>query len=260
MKGTGFRFIFPILLTILLTNLLLSATVVLAVTDEDSLFQQANEAYSRGDYAQAISNYQQITETAGYSSAVLYNLANSFAQAGKTGRAILNYERALRLSPSDSDISGNLELVKKENGLFPKESSRAERFFRLLNLNQWTALILLALILVTTYLLATMKYRFSRQLNIGVGTSCFLLLCLASAGTMFRYQHFNPSVVVSPEVKLFVSPFESSASIGAMQEGRLVYPQKNHGNFSYVIDETDRKGWIPSSLIEPVCRPARSGS
>ena len=256
MKRTGFRCYFSILLTILL----LSATAVLAGKVEDNLFQEANEAYSRGDYDQAISKYQKITETAGYSTSVLYNLANSFAQNGQTGRAILNYERALRLSPSDSDISGNLQLVKKENGLFPKESSRVERFFQLLSLNQWTSLIVLALILVTTYLLATMKYQFSRQLNIGVGTSCFLLLCLATAGTLVRYQYFSPSVVISPDAKLFISPFESSGSIGALQEGRLVYPQKSHGDFSYVIDETDRKGWIPSALIEPVCKPARSGS
>lgn len=250
MNRTGLRLFFPILLTILL----LSATAVFAGKIEDSLFQEANEAYSRGDFAQAISKYQQITQTAGFAPSVLYNLANSFAQSGQTGKAILNYERALRLSPSDSDISGNLELIKKENGLFPKESSTAERFFQLLSLNQWTTLILLALVMLTIFQLATMRYRFSRQLNFGVGTSCFLLLCLATAGTISRYQHFNPSVVVSPDVKLFISPFESSASIGTLQEGRLVYPQKSHGNFSYVIDETDRKGWIPSALIESVLK------
>ncbi|MCP4342562.1 MAG: hypothetical protein GY799_27700, partial [Desulfobulbaceae bacterium] len=71
-------------------------------------------------------------------------------------------------------------------------------------------------------------------------------------------QYFNPSVIVSPEVKLFISPFESSASIGALQEGRLVYPQKIHGDFTYVTDETDRKGWIPSAQIESVCKTAHS--
>lgn len=249
MNRTGLRYFFPILL------LILSATAILAGTAEDSLFREGNEAYSRGDYDQAIVKYQQITETAGYSPAVLYNLANSYALSGKVGRAVLNFERALRLSPSDSDIAGNLELVKKENGLFPKEPSSAERFFRLLSLNQWTALILVVLIGGTAFLLAAMKYPFSRQLGIGVGTSCFLLICLAAAGTLFRYQDFNPSVVISPDVKLFISPFTSSATIGTLPEGRLVYPQKNHGDFSYVTDETDRKGWIQSSQIEPVIQP-----
>jgi hypothetical protein len=246
----------PILLT-----LFLSTTAVFAGTAEDSLFQEGNEAYSRGDYAEAILKYEQITETAGYAPSVLYNLANSYAQSGQTGRAVLNYERALRLAPSDSDISGNLQLVKKENGLFPKEASFTEQFFRLLSLNQWTALIPVSLILLTVFFMpAATRYRFSKQLNLGVSASCFLLLCLAIAGTLFRYQHFNPSVVLSPDAKLFISPFESSATIGALPEGRLVYPQKRHGTFSYVTDETDRQGWIPSSLLEPVCKTAGSGS
>jgi len=256
MKHTDFRWS----ITMLFTLLLLSTTSVFAGTAEDSLFQKANAAYSRGDYAEAIAQYEQITKNAGYSPGVLYNLANSYALSGHTGKAILNYERALRLSPSDSDISGNLELVKKEYGLFPKEATGTEQFFRILSLNQWTALIAIALTLLTIFLLATIKLRFSRQLNIGVGSSCILLICLAIAGTGFRYQYFNPAVVISPETRLFVSPFESSAAIGALQEGRLVYPQKNHGDYSYVTDETDRKGWLPTARIEPVCGPAHSGS
>lgn len=255
MKGTGFRCLIPAVLTLLLLS-----TVVFAGTVEDDLFRGANEAYSRGDYGQAIAKYEQITATAGYAPTVLYNLANSYALSGKTGRAILNYERALRLSPADSDAAGNLELIKKEHGLFPQELSKVEQFFQILTLNQWTTLILLALLLITTYLLASMKYRFSRQLNIGAGACCLLLLCLGTVGTVFRYQDFNPSVVVAPDVKMLISPFASSASTGTLPEGRLVYPQKNHGSFKYVTDEMNRHGWIDSSLIEPICKPAHSGS
>lgn len=254
MNRTGLGCFFLILL------LLSSAAAIPAGPLEDGLFREANEAYSRGDYDQAITKYQQITETAGYSPAVLYNLANSYALSGKVGPAVLNFERALRLSPADSDIAGNLELVRKENGLFPKEPSSAEQFFRLLSLNQWTALMLVLLIGSTTFLLAAMKYRFTRQLSLGVATGCFLLFCLATAGTLFRYQYFNPSVVISPNVKLLISPFNSSTAIGSLPEGRLVYPQKSHGDFIYVTDETERKGWIQSTLIEPVVKPVRPGS
>lgn len=255
MKGTGFRFFIPMALIFLIFS-----AASLAGTVQDNLFREANEAYSRGDYGQAIKKYAQITDTAGYSAAVLYNLANSYALSGNIGRAILNYERALRLSPNDPDITGNLELIKKENGLFPQEPSSAERFFQILSLDQWTAMILGALLILTLYLLAAMKYRFSRNLQIGAGACCFLLLCLGSAGTLFRYQDFNPSVVVTPEVKLLISPFASSASIGTLPEGRLVYPQKSHGAFRYVADEMNRQGWIDASLIEPLCKPAHSGS
>jgi tetratricopeptide (TPR) repeat protein len=257
MNGSAFRLVFILPLLVILCP----APGLFAGTAEEVLFQDANTAYSRGDYAQAIALYRQIITTTGYAPSVLYNLANSYALSGQPGQAVLNYERALRLAPSDPDISGNLQLVKKEHGLFPRESSRTERLLQLLNLNQWTALLLFSLILLTIFQAAAMKYRFSRQLYFGVTTSCCLLLCLASAGTLFRYHSFNPSIVIAVDAKLLLSPFASSASIGALPEGRLVYPQKRHGDFSYVTDETDRQGWIPSSLIEPVCTtPAGFGS
>lgn len=219
----------------------------------EDIFQQANEAYSRGDYTSAIASYEQITELSGYSPEVLFNLANSYGQAGETGKAILSYERAMRLKPSDPDIIGNLELIKKENGLFPKEPTETEKFLNILKLNQWSLLVLLSLILLALFLFSAMKLRFSRQLTISLSAGCLLVCALAIYGTFYHYQYFNPSVVIAADTKLFISPFDSAASSGTIQEGRLVYPQKNHGNFSYVTDETGRKGWVPTASIEPVC-------
>lgn len=243
-----------ILLMSLLASFCLSYKSAAASSSKEELFQQANEAYSRGDYAAAIDDYEQITRLSGYAHGVLLNLANSYAQMGKTGLAVLNYERARRLAPWDPDISGNLGLVKKENGLFPKEPSKTEKFFNLLSLKQWTTLILCSLVLLVLWLLSAMKFGFSRQLTISVSAGCLLSCTLAIAGTFFQYQYFNPSVVIAPNTRLFISPFETAASNGTIQEGRLVYPVKEHGEFTYVTDETNRKGWIPTVSIEAVCK------
>ena len=163
-------------LSITFLAILLFSTVVSAQNQQNKLFDEANEAYSRGEYDQAIKKYEQITQTAGYAPGVLYNLANSYALSGQPGKAIVNYQRALRLTPNDSDITGNLQLVKKENGLFPHEPSRAEWFFDSLRLNQWTALVLLTLVFFTVYLTASMKYRFSKQLTLIAGACCLIFL------------------------------------------------------------------------------------
>src|ERR1700722_10354596 len=47
-----------------------------------------------------------------YSADGLYNLANSYARAGKPGLAVLNYERAALLAPDNADINANLEYVR----------------------------------------------------------------------------------------------------------------------------------------------------
>src|SRR2546423_7921623 len=47
-----------------------------------------------------------------YSADTLYNLANSYARAGRPGLAVLNYDRASVLAPADADINANLEYVR----------------------------------------------------------------------------------------------------------------------------------------------------
>src|SRR5579863_2348505 len=63
----------------------------------------------------------------GYSAPALYNLANSFARAGKPGLAVLNYERARLLDPKDPDIEANLSHVRQVSGLPPDSRSRFQR-------------------------------------------------------------------------------------------------------------------------------------
>src|SRR5229473_8259994 len=48
-----------------------------------------------------------------YSADGLYNLANSYARAGKPGLAVLNYERASLLAPDDPDVDANLRFVRE---------------------------------------------------------------------------------------------------------------------------------------------------
>ncbi len=218
------------------------------------LFEQGNEAYSRGDFSAATEFYNQLTETSGYSTGVLSNLGNSYAQSGRIGKAILNYERALRLAPSDSDIQGNLTLIKKESGLFPREYSWSERFFQLLDLNQWTMSAFSVLVLLSIFQLLSLKFHFSTLMRRLVTAGCFFLLILSVTAAFYRHQQWHPSVVTKSDSRLLISPFNAAASTSSIQQGRLVYPQETHGKFSYVRDETGRKGWIDSSAIEAVIK------
>ena len=57
--------------------------------------------------------------SAGYSASRLFDLANAYARDGRPGMAVLNYERARLLAPSDPDIHANLSLVRTTSGLPP---------------------------------------------------------------------------------------------------------------------------------------------
>lgn len=239
-----------------LTLLLVLFSFCLAATghseNSKSLFNQGNEAYSSGDFPTAIEFYEQLTAASGYGAGVLFNLGNSYARSGQTGKAVLNYERALRLAPSNSDIQSNLELVRKESGLFPKEYSWSEQFFQLFNFDQWTMSALFFLFLFTVFQAASLMHKFSTQIRWIVNAACLLFFTLSLSGAFSRHPQWQPSVVTDTDSRLLLSPFDSSASTGSIQQGRLVYPEKTHDSFSYVIDETGRRGWITSSSIESV--------
>lgn len=76
-----------------------------------TLTQEADSAYMRDDFAEATRLYLQIAETEGTSSDLYYNLGNCYYRQKQPGKAILYYERALRLDPSNEDARANLEFV-----------------------------------------------------------------------------------------------------------------------------------------------------
>ncbi len=222
------------------------------------LFQKGNTAYSQGKYDQAIGLYEQILSQKGSSQFLLYNLANSYAQTGRTGRAILNYERALLLSHGNSDIRGNLELVRKNQGLFQEEPSVGTRFIQFLGLNQWALLGLSCLLLTTLVHVGSIRFSLGRQLKFWLSGSLMVLFFLSFFAAFSHYRQWHSAVVVEPDMRLLLSPFSSASSTGTIQEGRIVMPGKKHDDFFLVEDETGRSGWLPASAIEFITKPRPS--
>jgi tetratricopeptide (TPR) repeat protein len=213
--------------------------------------QRAATAYSRGDYAAAITGYEALTEQ-GLSAALFYNLANSYAQAGQSGRAILNYERALRLAPSDADIRGNLELVRKEKGLFQEERSVQQRFVDLLGLNQWIVLLVASLVFLAQALLLPSALALKRSLRYGLAGAALLFGGLAAVGVAGQYGNWQDGVVIASEARLRISPFDGAASVGMIQEGRLLRPGKRYNEYVLITDESGRSGWLKASFFEEI--------
>lgn len=239
--------------------LLLTSSQLAWATGEDTQlrFQNAAAAYSRGDYQTAIEIFDSLTAD-GISAPLFYNLANSYAQAGQRGRAVLNYERALLLAPGDSDIRGNLELVRRDGGLFQEEQSPVQRFVSFLGLNQWLGLTAAAFVLFWVVLLLPASLMYKRTTRYGLAAVCLFVTAIAGGGAAGQYRHWQGGVVVVSDARLRVSPFESAASTGAIQEGRLVYPGRVHNDYVLVIDEAGRSGWLAAGAFELIATPSAS--
>ncbi|MBI4115415.1 MAG: tetratricopeptide repeat protein [Candidatus Omnitrophica bacterium] len=83
-----------------------------ALADSATPFREASLAYRGGDYSKATSLYESLVAKSSESADVFYNLGNAYFKQEHLGRAILNYEKARRLTPRDRDILTNLEYVR----------------------------------------------------------------------------------------------------------------------------------------------------
>lgn len=75
------------------------------------LADKGDKAYQAEQYDQAIEYYNQSMDADGVSSDIYYNLGNAYYRSGEISKAILSYERALRIDPSNSDARANLDFV-----------------------------------------------------------------------------------------------------------------------------------------------------
>lgn len=125
-----------------------------------TLDQQADSAYSADDFALAASIYRQIMQNEGTSPQLYYNLANCEYRLGNLGKAIVNYERALRMDPTFDDAKTNLEFVNSrivdrqgERGSFL--SNTYDRFALAATPDTWAwtsfVLFTLAAVAIATY-------------------------------------------------------------------------------------------------------------
>ncbi|MDE5972206.1 MAG: tetratricopeptide repeat protein, partial [Muribaculaceae bacterium] len=83
-----------------------------AIPARANIVAEADSAYISDDFTRAITLYSAAIDSLGPSAERYYNLGNAYFRADKPGMAIVSYERALRLDPSNNDVRDNLEFVK----------------------------------------------------------------------------------------------------------------------------------------------------
>ncbi len=115
--------------------------------------QLADSAYNKENYAEAIHLYQESLVKNGRSSDVYYNLGNAYYRSGNLAQAVLAYERALRVDPSNKDARINLDFVNskledkpEDNNSFLTRAHHGVVTFMSANAWAWMAFIVFAML------------------------------------------------------------------------------------------------------------------
>jgi len=230
----------------------------------DSLFLAGVEAYTQGDFDQALKDWKDVEATGLMSKELYYNLGNAYFKSGEIAPAILWYERALRLDPSDADVRYNLDFARALTQ--DKIEEVPEIFFvqwrhalcYLLPSNTWAALCLVFLALAVAcallFLLGSTSGR--RRLGFFVGIACLILAFLGWDFAQWQRQEAlaqDRAIVMRPVSSVKSSPSDGSAKdLFILHEGTRVRILDNVGGYSQIEIADGRQGWIPSGEIEVI--------
>src|SRR5437588_12382670 len=94
----------------------------------DARFEKANSEYAAGNLKEAISDYYILVQSGEWSANLFYNLGNAYYRTGDYGRAILNYERALRIDRQHPEAEANLRIARDETHGMELTPSLFERY------------------------------------------------------------------------------------------------------------------------------------
>lgn len=181
-----------------------------------SLVEKANAEYDKDKYSSALELYLQAAKDDGTSSDLYYNIGNTYYRMGDLGRAVLNYERALILDPSNEDVKTNLEFVnsKIQTKIIADKSfiiQVADDFVGLQTSNAWATLSVICFILLIAGILL---YVFSSTILLrkigffGGGIMAILVIVslICSFAMKSRVEAGDKAIVVSPSVTLSTVP------------------------------------------------------
>lgn len=173
-----------------------------------SLSEQADSAYNADNYREAADLYLHIMQTEGVSATLYYNLGNCYYRSGEMGKAILAYERSLRLDPTYEDARNNLEFV---NARIPDRPGERGTFIgnamdsaaNMAHSNMWAWLAFGAFVLTLAGVLA---YIFSNVVIVRKIGFFGGFVTLIATGIFIFFAYRSAAIAVADDAAIITSP------------------------------------------------------
>lgn len=248
-----------------------SAKADAATFTGEQLAAMADSAYAADNYRRAQDLYSQALKVDGSSSVLFYNLGNAYYRQGNLGMAIVNYERALKLDPTNADARKNLEFVNSkitdkqiiDNGSYMQ--SVWEGTVGYFKADTWA---MLAMVLFAIFLGSLAVYIFSSAVKVKkagffgglivfILTVCAVVISFAAAN---RVNSNNYAIILPPASQLSTSPREArsqSEQAFLLHEGTKVeiidsISNPGEGMWYEVMVGRGERAWVKADEVERI--------
>ena len=249
---------------------ILLAVLALPLVAGNANIDKANQAYKQELYNEALKLYLEEAEKTGVSSALYCNIGDTYYRLKDNVHAVLYYERALLLDPSNSDARFNLEFVRGKMQL-PDDagdswfSNWVDQTVSRLSSNAWA---IIAIITFLLFLAGVAAYLFldnvlMRKIGFFGGALLLVATLLANLAAFHVYHKAtsgNAAIIMPESVVLSTAPREArdkDEEAFSLQQGTRVeivdsITGKDSGKWLQVSTAGGHKAWLKANDIEVI--------
>ncbi|WDP86808.1 MAG: BatD family protein [Desulfobacter sp.] len=217
--------------------------------DRAGLFIDGTRAYKAGSFKEAAQCFETIASQGIKNSNLFYNLGNAYLKSNDIGRAILWYERALRLSPGDPDLNFNLNFARNQ------VTDKIERSF-----SPWTVLFFWQGVMPLKYFQflsigasllffawAVIRKIRKKKVFSGPGIVLFVMLmvfCLATGLEAGRLNSQRCAVILGQTVSVRSGTHEAATQLFDLHAGTRVDVVDKKENHIKIRIGKEKVGWV----------------
>ncbi len=223
-------------------------------------FVKAGAAYRGANYQQAIDIYEDVLRKGMESGPLYYNLANSYFKQGTLGKAILNYERAVRLAPRDSDLQANFQYARSQVKNQETELSRSiwqklwdlhEAFY---TLDEMTMILFVLVLSAMTLNLLSLFLAWPKKYVRWGFMALAILFLIYGNGFLGKLENENHWYVVVAATPARFEPRDAATIHFELPEGGRIKVLKEEGPWLKIERPDGQEGWIPKTVAEKITK------
>ena len=224
---------------------------------------EADSAYVHDEYQKAIDGYEALLKK-GVSAELYYNLGNAYYRTENITRAVLNYERALLLSPSDPDIRFNLQMARSKtiDKIVPEQEMFFVTWYRsLVNMASVDGWAMIALVCLGLAIILALIYLFSNQIWLRkVGFfGAFLMIAVFVCSNIFAHQQKNQlvnrtgAIIIESAVNVKSTPAKNGIDLFILHEGtKVTIIDGSMKEWKEIRLADGKEGWVETKQMETI--------
>lgn len=237
--------------------------MMLGAVADPEMSSEAEQLYRDGKYPEAAELYQKILAEGQESSKLYYNLGNAYYKMGENTQAILNYERALLLDPSDGMARYNLRMA--QHAIVDKIDVLPELFLirwykgmvTYFSADQWGYISVGLFIL---FLVMAALFFYSGRVGVKktgfiIGIVAFLLTLATIFFAMQQERRISQrdyAIITTPSVTVKGAPDHSGTDLFLIHEGLKVQVTGELGDWYNIRLADGNEGWVAKSDLEKI--------